>query len=128
MTRSEIHATVAEKAVAAGIMVTSAAVADIERWLTENNDRRKTASEAFGYLVEGFGASYDRESDQWLIYTMPDAKLFLILNGYDRDRLYWVMDGLRVKIIEEEIDYRCRCKVNFTTHTTDRSECPIHPE
>lgn len=43
----------------------------------------------------GFGASYHRNGNQWVIYTMPDAKRIGSIDGYDKRRLDWIVEALR---------------------------------
>jgi hypothetical protein len=45
--------------------------------------------------VTGFGASYQREEDHWVIYTMPGAKRIGAIDGYDKDRFDWIVEALR---------------------------------
>ena len=45
--------------------------------------------------VEGFGASYSREQGSWRLYSMPDAKPFGSIDGFDRASIDFVIDALR---------------------------------
>lgn len=45
--------------------------------------------------AEGFGASYIREKGKWILYTMPGAKPFGAVDGYDKASIDFVMDALR---------------------------------
>jgi hypothetical protein len=45
--------------------------------------------------VTGFGASYQREDDQWILYTTPGANRIGSIDGYDKSRLDWVVEALR---------------------------------
>jgi len=45
--------------------------------------------------VEGFGASYSREKGKWLLYSMPGAKPFGSVDGFDRAAIDFVIDALR---------------------------------
>lgn len=45
--------------------------------------------------AEGFGASYIREEGKWTLYTMPGAKPFGAVDGYDKASVDFVMDALR---------------------------------
>lgn len=67
---------------------------------TSYGERRATA--VFGYPVSGIGASYQRSSDHWVIYTMPDTKPFATVAGYHRGRLGWVVDALRASIVQPD--------------------------
>jgi hypothetical protein len=49
--------------------------------------------------IDGFGASYDRERDGWLIYTMTPAEDFgVFVSGYDREKINFVIDALREQL------------------------------
>jgi hypothetical protein len=51
--------------------------------------------------VTGIGASYDREEDQWDLYTMPGVKpLGVVVKGYNRRMLDWIVDSLRTALAE----------------------------
>ena len=45
--------------------------------------------------VEGFGASYIRHEGRWKLYTMPGAKFFGTVEGFDRASIDFVIDALR---------------------------------
>jgi hypothetical protein len=45
--------------------------------------------------IEGIGASYFRNTDEWTIYTMPGAKTLAVVKGFDRRRLDWIVGALR---------------------------------
>ncbi|MBI1684428.1 hypothetical protein [Caulobacter hibisci] len=51
---------------------------------------------------EGFGASFDREDGVWILYTMPGAKAFGQIYGYDRERIDWVIAALRKAAAPDE--------------------------
>lgn len=60
------------------------------------------AEKAFGRKIEGFGASYWRDTDQWRIYAMPDSSILVgTVEGYDKFRLDWIMAALREKQASE---------------------------
>lgn len=44
---------------------------------------------------EGFGASFIRDDWKWHLYTMPGAKPFGTISGYDKASIDFVIDALR---------------------------------
>lgn len=59
------------------------------------SDAHSAASPAPFSDVTGFGASYQREEDHWVIYTMPGAKRIGAIDGYNKERLDWIVEALR---------------------------------
>lgn len=57
--------------------------------------------EAFGYPVEGIGASFNRDSDSWGLYTMPGIRPFATVQGYSPKRLDWVVAALRAALTKQ---------------------------
>lgn len=53
--------------------------------------------------VEGFGASYNREEERWVIYTMPGVKPFGTVDGYNKGRLDWVIETLRSALAQHPL-------------------------
>lgn len=48
--------------------------------------------------ANGFGASYQREQGRWILYSMPDAKPFGAIDGFDKTSIDFVMDALRAAL------------------------------
>jgi len=49
----------------------------------------------------GIGASYIRDINAWRLYTMPGAKAFGSVDGFNPDRLNWIIAALRAALEAE---------------------------
>lgn len=61
------------------------------------------ASTAFGHPVEGFGASYNRDTNSWSIYSIAGgwATSVATVPGASRRRVEWIINALRAANGEE---------------------------
>ena len=51
----------------------------------------------------GIGASYIRDINAWRLYTMPGAKAFGSVDGFNPDRINWIIAALRAALVSEEV-------------------------